>query len=100
MSNKLLPYHTIPLIISIICISCLFHLCIICYFYSSNVNCIVYARMYVHSFSYCVNKLDIQLLYLSPIEIYGSHFSATESTCEVSQNMVNFVEYTKNIYKN
>ena len=31
--------------------------------------------------------------------IYGSHFSATETTYEVSQNMGNFVEFTKNIYR-
>ena len=32
--------------------------------------------------------------------VYGSHFSATEATYEVSQNMMNLVEFTKNIYKN
>ena len=32
--------------------------------------------------------------------IYGSHFSVTEATYEMSQNIVNFVEFTKNIYKN
>ena len=31
--------------------------------------------------------------------IYGSHFSATEATYEVSQNMGNFVKFTKNIFK-
>ena len=39
---------------------CMFHcLCIICAFFPSNVNCIVYAHMYVHSFSYLVNKLEL-----------------------------------------
>ena len=28
-------------------------------FFSSNVNCIVYAHMYVHSFSYLLNKLEL-----------------------------------------
>ena len=28
-------------------------------FFPSNVNCIVYAHMYVHSFSYLVNKLEL-----------------------------------------
>ena len=29
------------------------------FFSPSNVNCIVYAHMYVHSFSYLVNKLEL-----------------------------------------
>ena len=32
------------------------------------VNCILYTLIYVHIFSYLVNKLEIQWIYLSPIE--------------------------------
>ena len=55
------------LIISIFCIT----LCMFVYYllyFCSNVNCIVYPLMYVHIFSYLVNKLDIWWVYLSPIE--------------------------------
>ena len=37
----------------------------------ANVNCIVYTLnglMYAHIFSYLVNKLEIQWVYISPIE--------------------------------
>ena len=55
------------LIISIFCIT----LCMFVYYllyFCSNVNCIVYPLMYVHIFSYLVNKLDIWWVYLSLIE--------------------------------
>ena len=31
--------------------------------------------------------------------IYGTHFSATKATCKVSQNMGNFVEFTRITHK-
>ena len=42
-------------------------------FFSSNVNCIVYTPMYVHIFSYLVNKLEMRWLYLSPIEKFENN---------------------------
>ena len=35
-------------------------------YFSSHDDCIVYARMHVHIFSYLVNKIEIWWLYLSP----------------------------------
>ena len=35
-------------------------------YFSSHDDCIVYALMYVHIYSYLVDKLDIWSLYLSP----------------------------------
>ena len=51
---------------------CMFHyLCIIFSFFSSNVNCIVYAHMYMYVdiFSYLVNKLATRWLYLHVSQI-------------------------------
>ena len=46
-------------------------------------------------------KLQATRAKVAPINlIYGSHFSATEAPYKVSQNMGNFVEFYKNIYKN
>ena len=52
-----------------VCHCVCFIVCVLFALFSSNVNCIVYAHMYVHSFSYCVTKLEIRWLYLSLIEI-------------------------------
>ena len=46
------------------------YVCVLFAFHSSNVNCIVYTLMYVHIFSYLVNKLEIRWVYLTPIEKY------------------------------
>ena len=51
-----------------------FCLCPLIYFVSISfcvclyVNCILYTLIYVHIFSYIVNKLEIRWVYLSPIE--------------------------------
>ena len=46
-------------------------------------------------------KLQATRAKVAPVNlIYGSHFSVTEATYEMSQNIVNFIEFTKNIYKN
>ena len=53
-----------------------------------------------YNISVC-EKLQATRAKVAPVNlIYGSHFSVTEATYEVSQNIVNFVEFTKNIYKN
>ena len=41
-------------------------------------------------------KLQATRAKVAPVNvIYGSHFSATEATYKVSQNMGNFVEFTR-----
>ena len=41
-------------------------------------------------------KLKATRAKVAPVNlIYGSHFSATEATYKVSQNMGNFVEFTR-----
>ena len=45
-------------------------------------------------------KLQATRAKLAPVNlIYGSHFSATEATYKVSQNMGNFVEFTRITHK-
>ena len=46
-------------------------------------------------------KLQATRVKVAPVNlIYLSHFSATEATYKVSQNVGNFVEFNKNMYKN
>ena len=45
----------------------------VCALFASTVNCIVYTLMYVHIFSYLVNKLEIWWVYLSPIAESGNN---------------------------
>ena len=46
-------------------------------------------------YSVC-EKLQATRAKVTPVNIiYGSHFSATEATYKVSQNMGNFVEFTR-----
>ena len=41
-------------------------------------------------------KLKATRAKVAPVNLsYGSHFSATEATYKMSQNMENFVEYTR-----
>ena len=43
-----------------------------------------------------INKLQATRAKVAPVDlIYGSHFSATEATYKVSQNMGNYVEFTR-----
>ena len=45
-------------------------------------------------------KLQATRAKVAPVNlIYGSHFSATEATYKVSQNMENFVEFTRITHK-
>ena len=44
----------------------------------------------------CIRKVTSNENKGAPVNlIYGSHFSATEATYKMSQNMENFVEYTR-----
>ena len=48
------------------------------------------------SVSSVCEKLQATRAKVAPVNIiYGSHFSATEATYKVSQNMGNFVEFTR-----
>ena len=54
-------------------------------------------RSFLHFRYYSVyEKLKATRAKVAPVNlIYGSHFSATEATNKVSQNMGNFVEFTR-----
>ena len=72
-----------PLIISIffVCHCVCFIDCVLfARFFSSNVNCIVYAHMYVHSFNYLLNKLELggyTYLQLKKKENYPEEYSTS-----------------------
>ena len=54
--------------------------------------CMIYSSVY--------EKLQVTRAKVGPVNlIYGSHFSATEATYKVSQNMGNFVEFTRITHK-
>ena len=51
-------------------------------------------------YSSVYEKLQVTRAKVGPVNlIYGSHFSATEATYKVSQNMGNFVEFTRITHK-
>ena len=64
---------------------------VLCVLYDS-VLCVLYDNLFNVSYTVYMKTYKVKVK-VAPVNlIYGSHFSVTEATCEVSQNMENFVE--------